>query len=1329
MNNWTWDRQQGKFVPDTSGEQSGQYGQPQGQPPGQWPPAGPNQAPNYGQYSQPGGPLGPYGGYSNPYGQPLGQPPGNWGQWPPAGPNQAPAYGPYSQPGGPPGPYSQPGPLNGPYAGQTGFPHQQYSQNSLLGMPPGHLSNTPSNQNQQREMGMRQGPGGQAGDQRSDHRGRGRGRGRKRGRGQGGRKRNNTDDKNSEVGSGCQNEENDESEEDCSDSDDTEIAEKTKPKCNDREPTEPPEENEVFEYLIKEVRGPISVKNIATLKLFPKEFDIPSWFRSHERRFIMFENKEKHYQFIVPFYREATFCLDYNHLGQQEKCDQSDCRHAHVCKDFISGSCKQGQKCPLSHSFYDRANAGLISKLGLDIFSNEEIRLIYNQRFPHVCGKHTPTRICRLPACAYLHICIKNMFGKCENGSDCKLSHTFQTEQNRSVLKAYQIAHWNEPLIRNVIFLNAITAKENTDHDSTDKKSMSQKRFSRRAESTSDLHYEQKSKSDSRSVSIDARNLHRGSLDVLSDKGHGYNIDDEEQMNSRKEETNLQKEKIQRGEKSLKPKSVNPVKNDGGIKTKGPKPRNKLNSEEDKTSADAVLKTDAAQSTRICDLYLVDNCKNATCKLHHHESIKLPYIWQIQIFNSWRTLNKKAIIEVEKAFCQKSSTIQTSVRIHVLPEKIAVPTGVKVPLPAGWVPWDLAHAFELVELKQSCVEFKKVESSLLATLNPSEIQINYIYRVQNRELWMAYDGQRKSMKISMDRAGQTKEVDERSLFHGTNSIDTVQGICTNCFDFRVCGKHGTRYGKGAYFARDAKYSHRYTGSSSTSTDRYMFLAKVLVGEYTIGSSTYTRPPEKPGATAHQLFDSCVDIVDNPSIFVIFDLKQCYPEYLICYKNLEELSIKETTMDRPSKSTTTSTIEQIQSLSLLNQSVEPKSKIHTRSSSVEKDNVLTRFDPMYSLEKHEEETTIGKPEKNARQLEVTRIQPSSSHDQWTPSASVMHSSSPLEAKSKIHTRSSSVEKENVLTRFNPNYSLEKHEKEATIVKPEKNARQLEVTRIQPSSPQDQLTPSASFMHRRSPIEVKSKIHTRSSSVEKENVLTRFNPNYSLEKHEEETTMGKPEKNARQLEVTRIQPSSSQDQLTPSASFMHRSSPIEVKSKIHTRSSSVEKDNVLTRFDPFYSHEKLEGIGKPENNARQLEVTRIQPSSSQNQWTPSASVMHSNSPLEAKSKIHTRSLSVEKENVLTRFNPNYSLEKHEEEATIGKPEKNARQLEVTRIQPSSSQDQLTPSASVMHRSSPIEAHTVSGLSDPQYSRKPNKNSSYYINRFKNTISSKPLTDSPP
>jgi len=50
-----------------------------------------------------------------------------------------------------------------------------------------------------------------------------------------------------------------------------------------------------------------------------------------------------------------------------------------------------------------------------------------------------------------------------------------------------------------------------------------------------------------------------------------------------------------------------------------------------------------------------------------------------------------------------------------------------------------------------------------------------------------------------------------------------------------------------------------------------------------GNQEHRRPPPKdPKNPNSPLYDSCVDSVTKPTIFVIFDNNQVYPEYIIKY---------------------------------------------------------------------------------------------------------------------------------------------------------------------------------------------------------------------------------------------------------------------------------------------------------------------------------------------------------------------------------------------------------------------------------------------------------------
>ncbi|CAH2276486.1 poly [ADP-ribose] polymerase 12-like [Pelobates cultripes] len=138
----------------------------------------------------------------------------------------------------------------------------------------------------------------------------------------------------------------------------------------------------------------------------------------------------------------------------------------------------------------------------------------------------------------------------------------------------------------------------------------------------------------------------------------------------------------------------------------------------------------------------------------------------------------------------------------------------------------------------------------------------------------------------MKKANKGTEVNEKRLFHGTDST-FITPICHENFDWRTCGTHGTLYGQGSYFARDASYSHNYSPKNSEGK-RTMFVARVLIGDFITGNSTLRRPPSKSGSMTH-FYDSCVDDTYQPTIYVVFEKHQIYPEYLIEYKEEEKKS--------------------------------------------------------------------------------------------------------------------------------------------------------------------------------------------------------------------------------------------------------------------------------------------------------------------------------------------------------------------------------------------------------------------------------------------------------
>lgn len=190
---------------------------------------------------------------------------------------------------------------------------------------------------------------------------------------------------------------------------------------------------------------------------------------------------------------------------------------------------------------------------------------------------------------------------------------------------------------------------------------------------------------------------------------------------------------------------------------------------------------------------------------------------------------------------------------------------------------DKTHA-QLIPVDLSSREAKAKVQSFMATLS-SKPTIVSLSRVQNVAMWQSYAVKKITM---MNRTGARSNWERHTLFHGTDE-DTAKKIIQQGFNRNFSGLNATAYGKGVYFARDAKYSssQRYARPNRAGVQS-MFLCRVLVGEYCFGR-TDVKAPDVADSSTNRLYDTTVDNINNPSIFVAYHDAQVYPEYLITFK--------------------------------------------------------------------------------------------------------------------------------------------------------------------------------------------------------------------------------------------------------------------------------------------------------------------------------------------------------------------------------------------------------------------------------------------------------------
>ncbi|XP_034150940.1 poly(ADP-ribose) polymerase family member 14-related sequence 1 isoform X2 [Esox lucius] len=171
-------------------------------------------------------------------------------------------------------------------------------------------------------------------------------------------------------------------------------------------------------------------------------------------------------------------------------------------------------------------------------------------------------------------------------------------------------------------------------------------------------------------------------------------------------------------------------------------------------------------------------------------------------------------------------------------------------------------------------EHQEVLKLFQATCTNNVIKIE---RVQNPSLWMNVQIKKGEMELR-----NSHKNNEKRLFHGMCPT-TINHINQHGFNRSYAGKNAAVHGNGTYFAVAARYSASNTYSKpDLQGQKYMYLCRVLTGDFTKGQQGMIVPPAKNPTTA-QLYDSVTDNPAQPSMFVVFNDIQAYPEYLITFR--------------------------------------------------------------------------------------------------------------------------------------------------------------------------------------------------------------------------------------------------------------------------------------------------------------------------------------------------------------------------------------------------------------------------------------------------------------
>ncbi|KAJ7329087.1 hypothetical protein JRQ81_015261 [Phrynocephalus forsythii] len=578
------------------------------------------------------------------------------------------------------------------------------------------------------------------------------------------------------------------------------------------------------------------------------------------------------------------------------KCAGS-CRQLHLCRYFVYGGCRlQGtrKECKFIHDIHSSHNSSILKEYELENLSSDELFQLLLQNdpslLPEICPYYNkgdgPYGSCNFKKiCVKLHICQYYLQGECRFGSNCKRSHDIFNPDCYEKLEKWGMSR---ALISNIpsVYRNVYDIKNNAAAHSERRENSGQVASSTNSIEESDMiclyHIRKSCSFQDKCIRVHFNLPYR--WQVFDGTQWKDLIDMEKTEQAYCDPFN------ERFVGNSAGKGSNSLTIDFCKMTYGPAKLRRLSTASSVTKAPHyILTTDWIWYWKdeydVWNEYGVQDTDHVAATLSSYD---LEKAYQYDASQILKFSAGRHEYEIDfKAMKQKNLRYKTERSVRRRPKFVSLKEvekkktrgaeqskGSTTHIPPHWDQSALPElGYVLITVPPSSNEYKKVQTNFQRTLPKATIVV--VKRIQNVALWEVYQWYKEQMK----KANGGKDVDERQLFHGT-SKSHVDAICQQNFDWRICGVHGTAYGKGSYFARDASYSDNY--SKSDSTIQTMFWAKVLVGDYTRGSSLYLRPPAKDTQNT-SFYNSCVNDLMDPSIFVIFEKHQIYPEYLIEYK--------------------------------------------------------------------------------------------------------------------------------------------------------------------------------------------------------------------------------------------------------------------------------------------------------------------------------------------------------------------------------------------------------------------------------------------------------------
>jgi hypothetical protein len=193
------------------------------------------------------------------------------------------------------------------------------------------------------------------------------------------------------------------------------------------------------------------------------------------------------------------------------------------------------------------------------------------------------------------------------------------------------------------------------------------------------------------------------------------------------------------------------------------------------------------------------------------------------------------------------------------------------------------------EFKNVTTIFKSAPHEKASYVGTSDLEwgrtsILRVERVENGLLEQSENAYYESMRASIESQGIEFQpgVHTRWAFHGTDQIESIIEDPITGFQPLACGTRlGSLWGSGTYFARDARYvvDGNFCPPRRDGT-RQMLLCLLMTGVPCLGDSNHRGVLPLRQRPHH--YNSSVDSLSNPEIFITQHPGAAYPAYLITF---------------------------------------------------------------------------------------------------------------------------------------------------------------------------------------------------------------------------------------------------------------------------------------------------------------------------------------------------------------------------------------------------------------------------------------------------------------